>query len=145
MDTLTVKQRSERMARIKGKDTKPELAVRKALFGRGYRFRLHRKDLPGKPDLVFAGRRKVVFVHGCFWHAHENCKVANLPKSRTEFWQAKFFRNRERDKANEAALRSAGWDVLTLWECEARDQENMLDRLASYLGPSSRKTNGSAA
>lgn len=144
MDTLTAEQRSERMARIRGKDTKPELAVRKALFAGGYRFRLHRKDLPGKPDLVFAGRRKVIFVHGCFWHAHENCKVANLPKSRTEFWQAKFSCNRDRDRANEAALRSEGWDVFTLWECEARDQASMLVRLAAYLGPSSRKTNESA-
>ena len=146
MDTLTVDQRSERMARIRSKDTKPEQAVRRALFGLGYRYRLHRKDLPGQPDIVFPGRRKVVFIHGCFWHAHEGCKVANLPKSRTEFWQAKFTRNRERDEANQVALRRLGWKVLTVWECEVRNERKMLKRIQAYLGPLSfGKAKGRAA
>ena len=101
MDTLTAAERSERMARIRSKDTKPELRVRQLVHRLGYRFRLHQKDLPGRPDLVFASRRKVVFVHGCFWHAHEDCSVANRPKSRSEFWNAKFERNRFRDPKNQ--------------------------------------------
>src|SRR5258707_10618769 len=108
MDTLTKAQRSERMARIRSKDTKPELAIRHALFGLGYRYRLHRKDLPGSPDLVFPARKKVVFVHGCFWHAHQGCSLANLPKSRTEYWRSKFERNVKRDRANTRALRTMG-------------------------------------
>jgi DNA mismatch endonuclease (patch repair protein) len=135
MDTLTVSQRSERMSRIRSKDTKPEMAVRRAVSSLGYRYRLHRKDLPGKPDLVFPGRRKVLFVHGCFWHAHEGCKVANLPKSRTRFWEAKFSYNRTRDKANKSALRKLGWKVLIVWECEVRNEQKLLGRIRSYLGP----------
>ena len=100
MDTLSKAERSERMARIRSKNTKPELQVRRLLHGLGYRFRLHRRDLPGSPDVVFAARRKIVFVHGCFWHGHKNCKVANRPKSRRSFWSAKFKRNRERDAMN---------------------------------------------
>jgi DNA mismatch endonuclease Vsr len=135
MDTLTKAQRSERMSRIRSKDTRPELAVRQALFGLGYRYQLHRKDLPGKPDIVFPSRKKAVFVHGCFWHAHEGCKVANLPKSRTEFWQAKFQRNIERDKLNKHALRQMGWTTLTVWECEIKHPDRLLRRVKGYLGP----------
>jgi DNA mismatch endonuclease, patch repair protein len=135
MDTLTVTQRSERMARIRSKDTKPELAIRRLLFGLGYRYRLHRKDLPGSPDLVFPVRKKVVFVHGCFWHAHEGCGLANLPKSRTEYWRSKFERNVERDKANRRALRSQGWKVLTVWECEVKKSSTLVGRLTRHLGP----------
>src|SRR5437899_9244114 len=105
MDTLTVAERSERMARIKSKDTKPELRVRRLVHRLGYRYRLHRKRLPGKPDLVFSSRRKVIFVHGCFWHAHEGCKVANQPKTRGEFWASKFMRNRQQDFVNQASLK----------------------------------------
>lgn len=135
MDTLTEAQRSERMSRIRSKNTAPELAVRQALFALGYRYQLHRKDLPGKPDLVFPSRKKIVFVHGCFWHAHGGCKVANLPKSRTEFWQAKFQRNIERDKVNEKALRRMGWSTLTVWECEISRNDGYLRKVRGYLGP----------
>jgi DNA mismatch endonuclease, patch repair protein len=141
MDTLTEAERSERMSRIRSKDTRPELAVRQALFGLGYRYQLHRKDLPGKPDIVFPSRKKALFVHGCFWHAHEGCKVANLPKSRTEFWQAKFQRNVERDKLNKRALRRMGWSTLTVWECETKRPDRLLRRVTGYLGPAGPKVN----
>lgn len=134
MDTLTTSQRSERMSRIRSKNTKPEIAVRRLAFGLGYRFRLHRKDLPGKPDLVFPGLGKVIFVHGCFWHAHEGCRVANLPKSRTGFWRDKFERNRSRDEQHRKALRRLGWKVLTLWECEVKNDERLSRKLLKYLG-----------
>lgn len=106
------------MGRIPSKDTKPELLLRRALHALGLRYRLHGKDLPGKPDLVFASYRAVVFVHGCFWHRHSSCKVASSPKSNTEFWEAKFARNVERDAANLTALKYRGWRVFVVWECE---------------------------
>lgn len=106
------------MSRIGGKDTKPELLLRRALHALGLRYRLHGKDLPGKPDLVFPKHRAVVFVHGCFWHRHQGCKVATSPKSNIEFWQAKFSRNVQRDAANVAALERRGWRVFVAWECE---------------------------
>lgn len=135
MDTLTVAGRSERMARIRSTDTKPECAVRKLVHGLGYRFRLHRKELPGSPDLAFPSRKKVIFVHGCFWHAHQGCKVANRPKSRRTFWDSKFQRNVERDRLNESSLRRAGWDVLTLWECETKGTTLLATRITKFLGP----------
>jgi len=138
MDTLTTQQRSERMSRIRGKDTQPELVVRRSLHQSGYRFRLHRRDLPGAPDLVFPCRKKVVFVHGCFWHAHDGCRIANKPKSRRSYWSEKFARNQERDAANERLLREGGWHVFVVWECETKDQERLLDRLSKYLGPPKR-------
>jgi DNA mismatch endonuclease Vsr len=141
MDTLTKAERSERMSRIRSKDTRPELAVRQALFGLGYRYQLHRKDLPGKPDIVFPSRKKALFVHGCFWHSHDGCKVANLPKSRTEFWQAKFQRNVERDNLNKRALRRMGWGTLTIWECETKRPDRLLRRVTGYLGPARSKVN----
>jgi len=134
MDTLTVAERSERMAKIKSKDTKPELRVRQLVHNLGYRFRLHRKGLPGRPDLVFPSRRKVVFVHGCFWHAHEDCKVANRPKSRSEFWDSKFAYNRRRDAENQRSLEQEGWRVLTVWECETKSAK-LASRLSWFLGP----------
>ncbi|MDO8400517.1 MAG: very short patch repair endonuclease [Bradyrhizobium sp.] len=139
MDTLTKAQRSERMSRIRSKNTRPELAVRRILFGLGYRYQLHRSDLPGKPDLVFPSRKKALFVHGCFWHAHQGCKVANIPKSRTEFWQAKFQRNIERDKLNKRALRRLGWSTLTVWKCQIKREDRLLRRIISYLGPAQPK------
>jgi DNA mismatch endonuclease (patch repair protein) len=135
MDTLTKAQRSERMARIRSKDTQPELRVRRLAYTLGYRYRLHRRDLPGCPDLVFPSRRKVVFIHGCFWHSHDGCKVANKPKSRTDFWFAKFERNRARDAKNLRALNSAGWRVFTVWECETKNTELLASRLVRFLGP----------
>jgi DNA mismatch endonuclease Vsr len=135
MDTLTVAGRSERMARIRSKDTKPELRVRKLLHRLGYRFRLHRKDLPGSPDVVFPTRRKAIFVHGCFWHAHEACTVANRPKSRRTFWDSKFERNKLRDAANQKALKKKGWKVYTVWECETFSERPLSLRLSKFLGP----------
>lgn len=122
-DTLSPGQRSARMALIHARDTKPELAVRRLLHGLGYRYRLHVGALPGRPDLVFASRRKVIFVHGCFWHQHASatCKLARLPKSRLDFWLPKLERNRERDRETRAALRRLGWRALVVWECGLRD------------------------
>jgi DNA mismatch endonuclease (patch repair protein) len=135
MDTLTKAERSERMARIKSKDTQPELRVRRLAHALGYHYRLHRQDLPGCPDLVFSSRRKVVFVHGCFWHAHQGCKVANKPRSSTDFWLAKFDRNRARDAKNLQALISSGWSVFTVWECETKHPEPLASRLVRFFGP----------
>ena len=115
MDTLTRAQRSERMARIRSRNTGPELAVRRLVYSLGFRYRLHGTGLPGKPDLVFASRRKVIFVHGCFWHQHPGC--GRQPKSRLEFWTEKLFQNRERDLRNQRKLRSLGWRILIVWEC----------------------------
>jgi DNA mismatch endonuclease, patch repair protein len=119
-DTLTAAQRSERMARVKGKDTNPELVIRKLVYGLGYRYRLHVRELPGSPDLVFRKLRKIIFVHGCFWHRHPaaTCKLARLPKSRVSFWRAKLEGNQRRDKTNVRRLRRDGWKVLQIWECQ---------------------------
>lgn len=136
MDTLTPAQRSERMSRVRGRDTLPEMIVRRMLHRLGYRFRLHRKDLPGKPDLVFASRRKVVFVHGCYWHGH-GCRIGKPAKSNVEFWTAKIEANRARDARNEAALRAMGWDVLVVWQCELRDLQATEALLVSFLGSTS--------
>lgn len=133
VDNRTVQSRSALMARIRGKNTAPELVVRRLLHRLGYRFRLHRKDLPGKPDIVLPGRRTAIFVHGCFWHAH-GCKIGRPPKSRSEFWLPKLERNRARDAENEAALESKGWSVLTLWQCEVRDPALVETRLVDALG-----------
>jgi DNA mismatch endonuclease (patch repair protein) len=137
VDTLTKTERGARMARVRGKDTKPELAVRRLVHGMGYRYRLHRRGLPGTPDLVFPGRRKVVFVHGCFWHRHPDpaCKLARWPKSRLDFWKPKLEGNRARDLANQETLRALGWDVLVIWECELGNPASVSDRLIEFLGP----------
>lgn len=119
MDFLTPAERSAVMARIRGKDTQPELAVRRILFGLGYRYRLHAKGLPGRPDLVFPIRRKVIFVHGCFWHGH-SCLGGRLPATRSDFWTAKISGNKRRDRRNRAALRRLGWEALVVWECSLR-------------------------
>lgn len=112
--------RSAQMALVRGRDTKPEMRVRKALHAAGLRYRLHVRSLPGVPDLVFPSRRVALFVHGCFWHRHPGCKAARLPKSRLEFWGPKLAKNVERDKRNRAALKAAGWKVMEIWECETR-------------------------
>lgn len=122
----------------KGKDTKPEMVVRRLAHGMGYRYRLHRKDLPGKPDLVFGPRRAVVQVYGCFWHQHEGCRHSHIPKTRREFWVPKLARNVERDRDNEAKLRAVGWRVLVLWECETRDGDAVATRIGAFLGPPGR-------
>lgn len=117
VDFLSPEERSERMSKIRGKDTQPELALRKVLHGLGLRFRLHGVGLPGKPDLVFARYKTVVFVHGCFWHRHARCSIATMPKSNTSFWIKKFERNVERDKRTISQLEAQGWRVFVAWEC----------------------------
>ena len=133
-DIVETKCRSKMMARIRGRDTAPELAVRRIAHRMGLRFRLHRKDLPGRPDLVFPKHRLAVFVHGCFWHRHEGCRHASTPKSRTTFWTEKFAANVERDARQEAALRTLGWRVLVIWQCETRDEAAVERRLAELIG-----------
>lgn len=134
-DKLTPERRSANMARIRSKDTKPELLVRRTAHGLGYRFRLHRRDLPGRPDLVFPSRRAVIFVHGCFWHQHPDpsCRDSKLPRSRTEYWHAKLQRNVERDAAARASLIAGGWRVLVLWECEIAADQALDHRLRAFL------------
>lgn len=133
MDTLTPAERSERMARVRSRDTRPELAVRKLLFSMGFRYRLHDRKLPGTPDIVLPSRRKIVFVHGCFWHRHVNCALARLPKSRKAFWGAKLESNRLRDGRVKAALRRSGWSVATVWECQLGDMARLGRRLRRFL------------
>lgn len=123
------KTRSEIMRAVRRENTGPELVVRKAAHRLGLRFRLHRKDLPGTPDLVFPKHRTCVFVHGCFWHRHPGCKKASTPKTRRDYWLPKFDRNVERDREKEDALRRLGWRVVTIWECETRDPEELERRL----------------
>ncbi|MFW2831556.1 very short patch repair endonuclease [Sphingomonas sp. ID0503] len=141
-DFLSPEARSERMSRIRSKDTSPELALRKALHALGLRFRIHDKRLPGKPDIVLPRFKAVVLVHGCFWHRHGGCKVATTPKSNTPFWQEKFDRNVERDRRNVAALEGLGWRVLVAWECELGSQrkaEAVALQIAREIGHSPRK------
>jgi DNA mismatch endonuclease, patch repair protein len=135
-DTLTPAERSERMSRIRGKNTKPELAVRRLVHSLGYRFRLHGRHLPGSPDLVFASRRAVIFVHGCFWHQHKDntCKLARMPKSRAEFWGPKLAANRDRDENNKRGLAATGWRVLEVWECQLAHAERLVETIDNFLG-----------
>jgi DNA mismatch endonuclease (patch repair protein) len=133
VDTVDQATRSRIMARVRSKNSSPEMFVRRLLHRAGYRYRLHVKGLPGTPDLVFRGKKKVIFVHGCFWHRHERCVLARLPKSRPEFWIQKLETNRLRDRANEVKLRELGWETMTVWECELRNQAVLLDRLRSFL------------
>ena len=121
VDRLTPEERSRNMARIRSTNTGPEMRVRQAAHARGLRYRLHRRDLPGTPDLVFPGRRIAVFVNGCFWHRHEGCSKAYTPKTRTPFWTAKFAGNVERDRIKQDALREEGWIPVVIWECETVD------------------------
>jgi DNA mismatch endonuclease (patch repair protein) len=134
-DRISIAQRSDNMRRIRSKDTKPELLVRRIVYGMGYRYRVHRKDLPGKPDLAFIGKRKAIFVHGCFWHGHEavECRDGRAPKSNEGYWNPKLARNKERDLAHQEALQAAGWQVLTIWDCETKDGEALRQRLADFL------------
>lgn len=136
LDTLTAAERSRRMGRVRSKDTKPELQVRRLVHGLGYRYRLHATDLPGRPDIVFRPRRKAVFVHGCFWHRHEGCSRNRLPKSpeRHDFWRNKLDGNAKRDRRNQAALREMGWDVLVIWECETSRVDTLAEKITAFLG-----------
>lgn len=137
---MTTPERSRIMRAVKGKDTKPELVVRSLLHGAGYRFRLHRRDLPGKPDLAFPGRRKALFVHGCFWHGHDCKRGARAPKENSEYWREKIARNRKRDGAHRLALEECGWSSLAVWECELTDRAGVMDKLRSFLDPEPRST-----
>jgi DNA mismatch endonuclease (patch repair protein) len=134
-DTLTPEQRSERMSRIRAKDTKPEMVVRRLVHSMGYRYRLHRKDLPGRPDLVFPSRKKAILIHGCFWHRHPDpaCPLTRTPKSKLDFWGKKFAENQERDRRNLDALTRLGWRVLVLWECELKDKEPLSRKIRAFL------------
>lgn len=125
--------RSAMMSRVRQKDTAPEIVVRRVLHRSGYRFRLHRRDLPGTPDIVLPKHRTVIFVHGCFWHGHEGCSRGSLPKTRTPFWKQKICKNKIRDAAAEAQLTNRGWIVHTIWECETRNEENLRNKLLAYL------------
>ena len=127
-------KRSKNMSSIKSKNTKPEIAVRKLLHSMGYRFRLHRKDLPGSPDIVLPKYKTVIFVHGCFWHRHENCKYASNPKTRKEFWESKFKANVKRDKEIQEKIKNIGWHSVVIWECQIKD-EKFLYKLILNLFP----------
>jgi DNA mismatch endonuclease (patch repair protein) len=134
-DIVDAETRSRMMSGIRGKNTKPEMTVRRALHAMGYRYRLHARELPGKPDIVFRGRRLAIFVHGCFWHRHTDpyCKLARMPKSRPEFWEPKLEGNRARDEANVAALKAMGWNVLIVWECQIKNLEPLKNLLQHFI------------
>ncbi len=139
-DIFDQEKRSSIMRSVKSTDTSPEMVVRKWLHARGYGYRIHRKDLPGKPDITMSRLKLAIFVHGCFWHNHTNCRKATIPKTRTEFWTEKFKKNKERDKQKEDALEKAGWRILVLWQCEIEQGkfadilQESLSELESSLG-----------
>ena len=133
-DRLTPEARSRLMSRVRCADTKPEIAVRRLLHSLGFRFRLHRRDLPGCPDIVLPRHRKIVFVHGCFWHSHPGCRRASRPKDHREFWDKKLAGNTERDEKSLRALEAAGWKVLIIWECETRNAAGLRERIRGFLG-----------
>jgi DNA mismatch endonuclease (patch repair protein) len=132
-DVFTPEKRSAVMRRVKGRDTTPELKVRRALTSLGVRYRLNRKDLPGSPDIVMAGRRLAIFVHGCFWHGHDCARGSRVPKANRDYWLAKVARNKSRDAAADAALTAKGWRVETIWECDLRDEPALTARLEALL------------
>lgn len=133
MDIVSPAERSRMMSGIRGKNTKPELIVRRVVHSMGFRFRLHRRDLPGSPDLVFPRLHKVIFVHGCFWHRHPSCRLAYTPKSNAEFWRTKLTSNVRRDACAQEALAAAGWEVLVVWECETDEAAPLARKLSSFL------------
>lgn len=133
MDVVSPEKRSRMMAGIKGKNTKPEMVVRKLVHSMGFRFRLHRKDLPGSPDIVLPRLKKAIFVHGCFWHRHQGCKFAYTPKSNTEFWLAKLDANMRRDTAALQALAALGWEILIVWECEVSNLPALTTKVNLFL------------
>jgi DNA mismatch endonuclease, patch repair protein len=134
MDRLDPGRRSENMRRIRPRDTGPEMLVRKLIHGMGFRYRLHRRDLPGKPDIVLPAKKKVIFVNGCFWHRHPGCQYAYVPKSRVQFWTSKLEGNRQRDIRNAELLNQMGWHVLTVWECDTTDMARLSGILRGFLG-----------
>jgi DNA mismatch endonuclease (patch repair protein) len=137
MDTVDAAKRSEIMRRVRGRDTGPEMIVRRLTHSLGFRYRLHDRELPGCPDLVFRSRKKVIFVHGCFWHQHKGCRRAQLPTSRADYWAAKLRANKKRDARNCKELSQAGWKVLTLWECHLGDLDRLARSINSFLGEKS--------
>jgi len=134
VDRIDAARRSFNMSRVRSVDTRPEMEVRRLLHKLGYRFRLHRRSLPGRPDLVFPSRRAAIFVHGCFWHRHAGCRKASMPSTRAEFWAEKFASNEARDERVQCALVDEGWRVEVVWECEVRDSDTLARRLISFLG-----------
>lgn len=134
MDIWSKEKRSEVMSNIRSKNTSPEIRVRKMLFSQGYRYRLHVKNLPGKPDIVLRKYNAVIFVHGCFWHLHSECRDGTIPKTRTGYWKDKLLRNKERDKEHKRELQKQGWRVLQLWECEIENKpKEVLERLNNFI------------
>jgi DNA mismatch endonuclease (patch repair protein) len=132
-DNLTPEQRRKTMSRVKSRDTGPEMKVRRLAHSLGFRFRLHREDLPGKPDLVFPRLNKLIFVHGCFWHGHDGCEASARPASNTDYWNKKLDRNKKRDQVNIEKLIAAGWDVLVIWECQTKDQDELRLKISDFL------------
>ena len=135
VDVFTKAKRHEIMASVKSRDTKPEKAVRSIIHRMGFRFSLHRRDLPGKPDIVLPRHGKVIFVHGCFWHGHTNCRKATIPATNTEFWAEKIAKNKTRDTKVKRQLKKAGWKVLAVWECEIAKPNKLLRKLKKFLEP----------
>jgi len=133
MDKISKKHRSWNMSQIKSENTTPERIVRSLLHKMGFRFRLHEKKLPGKPDIVLKKYRTVIFVHGCFWHRHARCKYAYIPKSHHKFWQKKFSENMVRDKNVKRILKKSGWKIITIWECQINNQKKLIERLTSFI------------
>ena len=133
MDRLTPEQRSALMSKVRSRDTGPEMAVRRTAHGMGFRYRLNVKDLPGHPDLVFPKFRKAIFVHGCFWHAHEGCKLFRVPSTRPDYWRQKFATNRARDKRVIVELEDRGWRILVVWQCETMDLGTLAAKIRSFL------------
>lgn len=133
MDVFSREKRSQIMSHVGGKNTKPELIVRSILHRMGYRFRLHRRDLPGKPDITFPKYKKVIFIHGCFWHGHEGCPKSKRPDTNKEFWNKKLDKNIARDKINMEKIKELGWDVLVVWTCELKNMDTLKDKIVSFL------------
>jgi DNA mismatch endonuclease (patch repair protein) len=132
-DVYDQTQRSKVMRSVKSENTKPEVIVRQTLHALGYRFRLHRRDLPGKPDIVLPRYHKIIFVHGCFWHQHPNCKDAERPQSNTDYWNRKLDRNVQRDQNNITVLRASSWSVLVIWTCETKNRDQLRQRLEAFM------------
>ena len=133
MDKVSREKRSEVMRAVRSRDTKPELVVRRTAYALGFRFRVNVKDLPGRPDLAIKSRKKAIFIHGCFWHRHQNCKRSTLPRSNQAYWAKKFAETIKRDELTMATYRSMGWEPLVIWECELADREALSERIKLYL------------
>ena len=135
-DTVSASERSRVMSLVKSKGSRPEMTIRRLLHGLGYRYRLHRRDLPGNPDMAFVSRKKAVFVNGCFWHNHAGCPKVRIPATNRDYWLAKLARNGERDERNRLRLQRLGWEVATVWECQLREMRAVSERLVAFLGSS---------